>query len=137
MSTTGSELRAAKATELRQTTGSAQEAYVLAVDLGTGGPKAAVVSATGRIAAHAFVGVGMHLTEDGGAEQSPETWWGAVVSAVRRVLGESGVRPEQVVGMGCTVEWSGTVPGDDTGAAVGPAIIWVVSRGEGAVREGV
>ena len=30
------------------------ETYVLAVDLGTGGPKVAVVSATGRIAAHAF-----------------------------------------------------------------------------------
>jgi xylulokinase len=137
MSTTGSELRAAKATELRQTTGSAQEAYVLAVDLGTGGPKAAVVSATGRIAAHAFVGVGMHLTEDGGAEQSPETWWGAVVSAVRRVLGESGVRPEQVVGIGCTAQWSGTVPVDDTGAAIGPAIIWLDSRGAAAVRERV
>jgi hypothetical protein len=32
--------------------------YVLAVDLGTGGPKVAVISATGRIAAHAFEAVG-------------------------------------------------------------------------------
>src|SRR6516165_4226440 len=138
MSTAGAGLRAASATELRPTaTGSPDDTYVLAVDLGTGGPKAAVLSAHGRIAAHAFVGVGMHLSEDGGAEQSPESWWGAVVSAARRALGESGVPPEQVVGIGCTAQWSGTVPVDDTGAAIGPAIIWMDSRGAAAVRERV
>jgi xylulokinase len=61
------------ATELRHVEqGPADSTYVLAVDLGTGGPKAAVLSATGRVAAHAFEAVGIHLTEDGGAEQSPQ-----------------------------------------------------------------
>jgi len=138
MSTPASGLRAARATELRPTgQGGADDAHVLAVDLGTGGPKAAVLSASGRIVAHAFVGVGMHLTEDGGAEQSPETWWEAVVSAARRALGDSGVLPEQVVGIGCTAQWSGTVPVDDAGVAIGPAIIWMDSRGAAAVRERV
>ena len=49
-----------------------EDMYVLAVDLGTGGPKVALLSATGRIAAHAFQAVGVDLTDDGGAEQSPE-----------------------------------------------------------------
>ena len=49
------------------------DTFVLAVDLGTGGPKVAVLSSSGRIVAHAFRPVGLDLTEDGGAEQSPAT----------------------------------------------------------------
>src|SRR6185437_10841418 len=117
--------------------GAADSTYVLAVDLGTGGPKAAVLSATGRIAAHAFEAVGVRLTEDGGAEQSPQEWWAAVVASARRALQESGVPPERVVGVGCTSQWLGTVPVDGDGVAIEPAIIWMDSRGAGAVREKV
>ena len=117
--------------------GPADSTYVLAVDLGTGGPKAAVLSATGRVAAHAFEAVGIHLTEDGGAEQSPQEWWGAVVASARRALQESGVPPERIVGIGCTSQWLGTVPIDGDGAAIEPAIIWMDSRGRPCgAREG-
>jgi xylulokinase len=115
----------------------ADSIYVLAVDLGTGGPKAAVLSATGRVAAHAFEAVGIHLSEYGGAEQSPQEWWDAVVASARQALQESGVPPERVVGVGCTSQWLGTVPVDGDGAAIGPAIIWMDSRGARAVREKV
>jgi xylulokinase len=117
--------------------GPADSTYVLAVDLGTGGPKVALLSVTGRVAAHAFQAVGIHLTEDGGAEQSPEEWWAAVVASARQALQESGVPPERVVGIGCTSQWLGTVPVDGDGAAIEPAIIWMDSRGARAVREKV
>ena len=45
--------------------------------------------------------------------------------------------PEDIVGVGCTSQWSGTVPVDDGGAAIGPAITWMDSRGARAVRETV
>ncbi len=118
-------------------TTSAEDTFVLAVDLGTGGPKVAVLTATGRIVAHAFEAVGIELTEDGGAEQSPDAWWSAIVSSARRALAEAGVAPERVVGVGCTSQWSGTVPVDDEGQAIGPAITWMDSRGAHAVRETV
>ena len=122
--------RAVPATELRPIHPAGREdTYVLAVDLGTGGPKVAVVSATGRIAAHAFQAVGLDLTDDGGAEQSPLAWWDAIVSSTRRALADSGVPPERIVGLGCTSQWSGTVPVDDAGDPIGPAIIWMDSRG--------
>jgi len=131
-------LRSASATELRTLDPApAEDTYVLAVDLGTGGPKVAVLSATGRIAAHAFEAVGVELFHDGGAEQSPRAWWDAIVASARRALAESGVAPERVVGVGCTSQWMGTVPVDDEGQAVGPAIIWMDSRGARAVRETV
>ena len=131
-------LHARPATELRtvSTTGP-DDTFVLAVDLGTGGPKVAVLSGAGRIVAHAFRPVGLDLTEDGGAEQSPRDWWQAVVASTREVLADSGVAPERVVGIGCTSQWSGTVPVDDEGDAIGPAIIWMDSRGARAVRDTV
>jgi xylulokinase len=131
-------VRAASATPLRHVErGDPDDTFVLAVDLGTGGPKAAVLSATGRIVADAFAPVGLTLTDDGGAEQSPQDWWDALVSCTRRVLAESGAPPERVVGLGCTAQWSGTVAVDEAGDAVGPAIIWMDSRGARAVRDTV
>ena len=55
----------------------------------------------------------------------------------REALADSGVAAERVVGIGCTSQWSGTVPVDDEGDAIGPAIIWMDSRGAQAVRETV
>jgi xylulokinase len=138
MPTPRSGLHARPATELRTVTSTGpDETFVLAVDLGTGGPKAAVLSGSGRIVAHAFRSVGLELTEDGGAEQSPREWWEAVVASARQALADSGVAPERVVGVGCTSQWSGTVPVDDAGDAIGPAIIWMDSRGAKAVRDTV
>ena len=131
-------VRAAAAVPLRALApGAADQTYVLAVDLGTGGPKVAVVEATGRVVAHAFQAVGISLTSDGGAEQSAEDWWSAVVHCGRAALAESGVAPERVVGIGCTAQWSGTVAIDGGGVAIEPAISWMDSRGAHAVRETV
>jgi len=131
-------LAAVEATPLRAVADAGPEdTYVLAVDLGTGGPKVAVISATGRVAAHAFESVGIALTEDGGAEQTPQDWWDAIAGSARRALAESGVRAEQVVGLGCTAQWSGTVPIDADGRAIGPAITWMDSRGADAVKRAV
>ena len=60
--------------------------HVLAIDLGTSGPKVALVSADGHIVGHGFEPVDLLLTSDGGAEQSPEDWWEAIGRASRRAL---------------------------------------------------
>jgi xylulokinase len=135
MPATAAPLRAASATAIRPI--ESAHPHVLAVDLGTGGPKVAVLAPTGRILAHAFQAVGIELTDDGGAEQSPQAWWEAIVASARRALADAQVAPEDVVGIGCTGQWSGTVPVDDAGAAIGPAISWMDSRGARAVRQTV
>jgi xylulokinase len=117
--------------------GSGEESYVLAVDLGTGGPKVAVIAASGRIVAHGFEPVGIQLGEDGSAEQLPQDWWDAVVVSARRALTQSRVSPEKVIGVGCTAQWSGTVAVGADGVAIGPSIIWMDSRGASAVRNTV
>ena len=97
--------------------GSRGEPCVLAVDLGTGGPKVAVVAASGRIVAHATEPVALHLLDGGGAEQDPDEWWSAIRRAAARVMGTAGVDPGDLVGVGCTAQWSGTVAVDDRRAA--------------------
>jgi xylulokinase len=114
---------------------SADDTYVLAVDLGTGGPKVALVSAAGRIAASAFEPVALRLLPGGGAEQDPEEWWSAVVSAARRVLTDGGVPVDRIVGVGCTAQWSGTVAVAEDGTPLRPAVIWMDSRGSSAIRK--
>ncbi len=110
---------------------------MLAVDLGTGGPKVALVSATGRIAAHAFEAVGITLLPGGGAEQDPHRWWSAVVCSARKALSDGGVAPDHVVGVGCTAQWSGTVAVGGDGEPLGNAVSWMDSRGATAVRRQV
>jgi len=114
--------------------GSAHDAHVLAVDLGTGGPKVALVSATGRISASAFEPVALRLLPGGGAEQDPHAWWSAVVSATRRVVVDGAVPVERIVGIGCTAQWSGTVAAAEDGTPLRPAVIWMDSRGSAAIR---
>ncbi|MHB1583521.1 MAG: xylulokinase [Acidimicrobiales bacterium] len=110
------------------------DTHVLAVDLGTGGPKAAVLSAAGTVKADGFAPVPLQLLPGGGAEQSPDDWWSAVVSASRQAIDRSGVAVERIVGVGCTAQWLGTVPVDGDGRPLGDAVIWMDSRGAPLVR---
>jgi xylulokinase len=113
------------------------DACVLAVDLGTGGPKVAVVSSAGQVLAHAFEAVALTLLPGGGAEQDPARWWSAVASSARRAVEGSGVSPDRIVGVGCTAQWSGTVAVGGDGEPLGQAVIWMDSRGSAAVRRAV
>jgi xylulokinase len=112
-----------------------EEQYVLAVDLGTGGPKVAVVSTAGRIVAHATEPVGLHLLDGGGAEQDPGEWWSAITAASRRALADVAVPEGAFIGVGCTAQWSGTVAVGPNGEPLMPAIIWMDSRGNQAIRK--
>jgi len=108
--------------------------FVVAVDLGTGGPKAVLVSEGGALLGSAFEPVATDLLPGGGAEQDPEQWWSALVAAVRRALAETSADPARALALVCTAQWSGTVATDASGAPLRPAVIWMDSRGSGPMR---
>ena len=89
--------------------------HVLAIDLGTGGPKAALVTATGTITAHEFEPTPLELLGGGGAEQDPDGWWAAITTAVRRLLEGGHVAVEDIAAVSVTSQWSGTVAVDAEG----------------------
>jgi xylulokinase len=108
--------------------------HVLGLDLGTSGLKLALVTVEGEIAATAEEPYPLHLLPQGGAEQDPEDWWSAVVRGTRRVVAGSGIDPASVVGVGCSAQWSGTVPVGADGRPLMRAVIWMDSRGAGQIR---
>ncbi len=103
--------------------------HILAIDMGTGTAKAALVSRRGRIAAAAIRGIEMQQLPGGGAEQDPEQWWRAVVEVSREALERSGLPPESVIAVRCTTQWAVTVPVDAEGRALANAISWMDTRG--------
>ena len=111
------------------------EPLILAIDLGTSGPKVALVTATGRVLGGQTAATTLHLTEGGGAEQDPEDWWRAIVEATERLHAMGLADPARVVAVGVTSQWAGTVPVDAEGHAIGRAVIWMDSRGARYIDE--
>lgn len=102
---------------------------VLAVDLGTSGPKVGLVGFDGSVAGCEFEPVPLHLVGDSGAEQDPDDWWRAIGVAAKRLLGSPIGTGANVVAVAATAQWSGTVALDGGGRPNGNAIIWMDSRG--------
>ncbi len=108
---------------------------ILAIDLGTSGIKAALVSVEGSVLGWETEAVRTLMLEGGGAEQDLDQWWTALVNAVRRLLARQLVPVDQVSGICCTGQWSGTVAVDRTGKHLHNAIIWLDARGAPYVAE--
>ena len=49
--------------------------YILAIDLGTSGPKTALISVYGEVLDNEFQSTPIILHPGGGAEQDPDGWW--------------------------------------------------------------
>ncbi len=113
------------------------ERFVLAVDLGTGGPKVGLVSFTGSIAWSDHVPLETRLLPGGGAVQDASQWWDAVARTTRRAMRSGVVRPEQVVAVSCTGQWASTVPVAEDGRPVGDCVMWMDSRGGPYTRRAV
>ncbi len=103
--------------------------HVLAIDLGTSGPKAAVVSLDGRIVATGHERVATHFIPGSGVEQDPAEIWSAVKAASVRALRSSGAAAE-VRAVICASQYSSIVPVDAAGRATMNMILWLDHRGE-------
>lgn len=100
---------------------------VLAVDLGTGGPKVGLVSLDGSLVAFEHQRVTTRALPDGGAEQDAEEWWRLITEGARRAL--AGVDRTAVVAVAVTGQWASRVPVDERGLPVGPCVMWMDTRG--------
>lgn len=107
---------------------------VLAIDLGTSGPKVAVVTLDAEVLAWQTRPVALSLLAGGGAEQDPADWWQAICAAARAVLEQTGAAP-RVVAVAVTSHWCGTVAVSGDGVPLRPAIIWLDTRGARYVPE--
>jgi xylulokinase len=64
------------------------------------------------------------------AEQRPQNWWDASVSAIRQALAAAGVTGSEVKGIGLSGQMHGLVVLDGKGEVIRPSLIWCDQRSQ-------
>ena len=106
----------------------------LGIDIGTGGSRALLVDRAGRVlAAHTVAHEDMAQHQPLWAEQRPENWWDAAVSAIQGVLAQSGVSGSQIQGIGLSGQMHGLVILDEANNVIRPSLIWCDQRSQAQV----
>jgi xylulokinase len=91
---------------------------LLAIDIGTGSVRAAVVSKDGTILAYAAQEHEQIVPRFGWSQQSPRTWWEGAVFSIRAVLEKVERGAERIAGVAACGQMHGTVLIDDDGELV-------------------
>lgn len=102
--------------------------WILAIDLGNGGPKVAVVGMRGEILGAGATPVSVQIGLDGTATQDADEWMSALLSAVRSALAAADADPAALHAVGITGQWGSTVPVGADGQPVGPVLLWADTR---------
>jgi len=109
---------------------------IFTIDLGTGGPKVALVSLDGQVLDHEHRRVGLTVIPGGGAIEDPREWWSAIVESAGEIAARSAVEPSRIVAVACTGQWGSTIPVDASGEPCGPCMLWLDQRaGELSARQ--
>ncbi len=108
--------------------------WILAVDLGNGGPKVGAVASDGEILATAFRPTAVEIGQDGTATQDADDWWRQLVHATREVLAAAAPEAGALRAVALTGQWGSTVPVDGRGRPVGSVLLWADTRGERYLR---
>lgn len=110
---------------------------ILAYDFGTGGIKASLFDAEGKVLASGFDAYETFYPASGFHEQAPEDWWRATVKATRLLVAE--LTPGQRAGIraiGISGHSLGVVPLDAEGRLLRARVpIWSDSRADAEARE--
>src|SRR5947209_7634369 len=103
----------------------------MGIDVGTGGTRALLVNATGRVLASATAPHDeMTMQQPLWAEQEPANWWSAAVIAIRTVLAEAAVDAGEIRGIGLSGQMHGLVLLDAAGEIIRPSLIWCDQRSQ-------
>jgi len=103
---------------------------LVGLDVGTTGVKALALSPDGAVLAVASRGYPLSTPKAGWAEQDPEAWWLAAVSALAEVSAG-----REVAGIGLSGQMHGLVVLDSADRVIRPAILWNDQRTAAECRE--
>jgi xylulokinase len=105
--------------------------YLLGIDVGTTGTRAVIVRPDGNVIGAATAGhQPMRMAKPAWAEQDPEDWWQATVSAIRAALERSGVKGSEIAGVGLSGQMHGVVLLDGARTVLRPALLWCDQRSQ-------
>jgi len=99
--------------------------YLMGIDIGTYESKGVLVDIQGHILAQATIPHDLLIPQPGWAEHdADEVWWHDFVYISRELLRQSGVKPTQIVGIGCSAIAPCVLPVDTYGRPLRRAILY-------------
>ena len=101
---------------------------LLGVDIGTSSYKTALFDAGGKALARSGSDYPVAYPRRGWAEQAPDQWWSGVCRAIRDMMGESGVSPADIAGIGVDGQSWSAITLDGQGNVLCPTPIWTDTR---------
>ncbi|MCL2034139.1 MAG: FGGY family carbohydrate kinase [Oscillospiraceae bacterium] len=102
--------------------------YLIGVDLGTQGTKATLCDETGAVVSETFEASRLIHPEPGAVEQDPEEMLSSILDTIKQIVGESGIKPGDVAGIGIDGQMAGTMGIDRDGMAATPYDSWLDTR---------
>ena len=113
--------------------------YVISYDIGTTGVKSCLfeIGQSITLISAAMEGYNLYIMPDGGAEQEPDEWWGAICSTTKTIFEKCDIKPEQVEGISFCSQMQGLVLVDKNGKPVHRAFSYMDQRARKQLKEGI
>lgn len=97
---------------------------LLGIDLSTTGAKALIIDNSGKVVSTATTPLSLSTPHPLWSEQTPDDWWQATRTSIKRALADANAPPSAVKAIGLTGQMHGLVLLDQDGAVLRPAILW-------------
>ena len=102
--------------------------YLLGIDIGTSGCKAALFDKGGAVICQATKPYKVFYPQSGFAEQNPDDWWAAVCLAIKEILDSNGIKSGEIAGIGVDGQSWSAIAVDKDGNVLCPTPIWMDTR---------
>ena len=109
--------------------------YFMSIDLGTSSVRAFIADLENRVYYSEGENYDVLIPRIGYAEQNPTIWYEKAVCAIKRVLKNSGIRPEDICAIGFSGQMHGTIVVDEACQPLMNAIIWMDQRSGETLEE--
>lgn len=109
--------------------------YIIGVDCGTSGTKTVLFDERGAVIASKTIEYPMYQPKNGYAEQNPTDWANAMTETIKAVMSQSGVKKDDVKGIGISGQMHGLVMLDKNNKVLRNSIIWCDQRTAAEVDE--
>jgi len=103
-------------------------AYLMGIDVGTTGTKTILIDEAGKIISSSLEEYPLYTPRPNWAEQNPEDWWSATIKSIKGVLAKSGIKGEEIKGIGLSGQMHGAVLIDKNYKVLRPCILWCDQR---------
>jgi len=102
--------------------------YLIGIDVGTTGVKIVLIDETGKLILKTTEEYPLITPKPGWAEQNPYDWWKSTIKGLKKIIFQSKIKPEKILGIGLTGQMHGAVFLDKENNVVHPAILWCDQR---------